>query len=98
MTPPLHHWQVGNSLTGQLPSLSHLPNLVSFMVGHNRLNGSLPADWANSLNLQVFSVEFNYLSGTLPQPAYRSVRDSGGENPPCQPLMPKYNYCTTQMA
>lgn len=46
-----------------------LVNLAVFKAGDNRLTGEIPADWTMSKMLQVFALEFNQMSGTIPPPA-----------------------------
>ncbi|KAK9791857.1 hypothetical protein WJX73_005571 [Symbiochloris irregularis] len=57
-----------NSLTGTIPSFSGLPNLAVLKLGNNQLNGQLPSDWSASSSLEIFAVEFNRLTGSLPPP------------------------------
>ena len=56
------------SLTGTVPQLSPLQQLVSFHVANNRLGGTLPADWLSTTSLRFFDAGFNQLTGTIPPP------------------------------
>jgi hypothetical protein len=56
-----------NQLTGSLPDLTGLTNLVVFSVGHNRLEGSVP-ELIGLTNLQLFDIANNRLEGYLPYP------------------------------
>lgn len=67
-----------NFLHGQIPPMSGMPNLVSFMAGHNGLSGTIPGDWASSVHLSIFSVEFNALQGSIPPIRRRSVAEACG--------------------
>ena len=55
-----------NNLTGSLPSMAAMTQLQVLRLGHNLLSGSMPADMFTSPRLQLFSIEYNSISGPLP--------------------------------
>lgn len=54
-----------NNLSGQLPSLSGLTDLVEFYVPGNRIGGQIPS-LSSLTKLEDFEIEFNDFSGTIP--------------------------------
>ncbi|GMI71446.1 inflorescence meristem receptor-like kinase 2 [Hibiscus trionum] len=60
-----------NSLFGSIPvGLTRLPSLTILALQHNNLSGSVPDTWVgtgnNSYQLQVLSLDYNFLTGTIP--------------------------------
>ena len=54
-----------NQLSGSLPSLATLTNLVAFYAYSNQLTGSIPS-FAGLTNLKYFFVHSNHLTGPIP--------------------------------
>ena len=73
--------QSNNKLNGTIPSMQGLTKMVTFMVDHNQLTGSIPEGWLQSPTLAVFSAESNLLSGTLPTPQTLAIGFIGGATP-----------------
>ena len=53
-------------LTGTIPDMSNLTDLVLLDLSDNELKGPLPAYWAASTALAYFAVQSNQLTGTIP--------------------------------
>ncbi|KAK9829912.1 hypothetical protein WJX72_008611 [[Myrmecia] bisecta] len=59
-----------NAFTGSLPSLVNATSLAQLYLESNKLQGSLPAGWADGPAMKDFNVASNKLSGTIPPPNY----------------------------
>ena len=53
-------------LTGTIPDMSNLTDLVLLDLSENQLRGTLPAYWAAGASLAYFAVQSNQLTGTIP--------------------------------
>ena len=53
-------------LTGTIPDMSNLTDLVLLDLSENQLRGTLPAYWAAGNSLAYFAVQSNQLTGTIP--------------------------------
>lgn len=58
--------QAQNMLSGTIPDMSKLNRLQLMDLAGNQLEGSLPSFWASSLQLEYFSVQNNFLTGSVP--------------------------------
>ncbi|XP_011075193.1 probably inactive leucine-rich repeat receptor-like protein kinase At5g06940 [Sesamum indicum] len=55
-----------NNLTGNLPKIEFLPNLVSFDVSLNKLSGSFPNGVCEANGLVSLSLHTNFFNGSIP--------------------------------
>ena len=55
-----------NNISGTLPSLAGMPVMQVMRLAHNLITGTLPSDMFTSSRLQLFSIEYNNLTGPLP--------------------------------
>ncbi|KAI3730431.1 hypothetical protein L1987_61601 [Smallanthus sonchifolius] len=55
-----------NSISGQIPNLSHLTNLKSLYLSHNNFSGEFPASVTTLHRLKIIVLSGNALSGNIP--------------------------------
>ncbi|KAJ0546954.1 putative protein kinase RLK-Pelle-LRR-III family [Helianthus annuus] len=55
-----------NSISGQIPNLSHLTNLKSLFLSHNNFSGEFPATLTTLHRLKTIVLSGNNLSGPIP--------------------------------
>ncbi|KAG5608797.1 hypothetical protein H5410_020078 [Solanum commersonii] len=55
-----------NNLSGRIPNLLHLPNLIQLLLANNQLEGEIPRHITNATNLELLELSDNLLTGTIP--------------------------------
>jgi Leucine-rich repeat (LRR) protein len=89
----------GNDLTGVIPeSWSNPPNMIDLFLNDNLLTGSIPTiDDGEFANLQELTLQYNSLTGAVPEPLCalraddglaRLFTDCGGDEPEVDCLFP----------
>ncbi|XP_043722357.1 probable LRR receptor-like serine/threonine-protein kinase At1g67720 [Telopea speciosissima] len=66
LTGLTHIWLGGNKLTGEIPDLSTLNELVSLRLDNNELDGWIPKSLGDLDNLQELFLQNNNLKGRVP--------------------------------
>ncbi|KAH0682016.1 hypothetical protein KY289_019768 [Solanum tuberosum] len=55
-----------NYLSGRIPNLLHLPNLIQLLLANNQLEGEIPRYITNATNLELLELSDNLLTGSIP--------------------------------
>jgi len=59
-----------NKITGSIPDISNLKNLVELRLNNNQLTGNIPSSIGNLVNLKVLDLSNNDIDGTIPAGIY----------------------------
>jgi len=54
-----------NKMTGDISSFGPYPRLVKAKLGRNNFSGYLSKTWASNINLTIFAMEENMITGSL---------------------------------
>ncbi|KAL6620431.1 hypothetical protein ACP70R_035570 [Stipagrostis hirtigluma subsp. patula] len=69
-----------NKLTGSIPTNKLASNITTIDLSHNMLNGTIPLNFSGLPNLQILSLEDNYLDGAVPSSIWNNIVLTGNRS------------------